>query len=242
MKRFVFFLLIVVVLVSGLALAKKPLAVVRSQKTIDKPANYPSYPADFDFFVKWLEKFAEFDIITDADVEAGVLRNYEAILLPDNAVMGADEVDAYFDFIDRGGRLFACFSTSLRKEDGSLTSYQLADIFGVTWVQWTNAKDKHNYIKFSDHPIFAGIDAPGLKNVNANAQIVSRNLATAIATWYNEDEVTPSEDADKNACILENEGSIFVSFPIHNSVYLNNPAFNQLMKNIVLYLAPGAAK
>ena len=78
--------------------------------------------------------------------------------------------------------------------------------------------------------------------MNANAQIVSRNLATAIATWYNEDEVTPSEDADKNACILENEGSIFVSFPIHNSVYLNNPAFNQLMKNIVLYLAPGAAK
>ena len=109
MKRFVFFLLIVVVLVSGLALAKKPLAVVRSQKTIDKPANYPSYPADFDFFVKWLEKFAEFDIITDADVEAGVLRNYEAILLPDNAVMGADEVDAYFDFIDRGGRLLHAF-------------------------------------------------------------------------------------------------------------------------------------
>ncbi|MDD2430548.1 MAG: hypothetical protein PHD88_03195 [Firmicutes bacterium] len=242
MKRYLLAILVILVLVSGFAFAKKPLAVVRSQKTIDKPVNYPSYTADFEFFVKWLEAFAEFDIITDEDVESGVLKNYEAILLPDNAVMGADEVDCYFDFIDRGGRLFACSSTSLRKEDGTLTSYQIADIIGVTWVQWTNAKDKHNYMEFGDHKIFDGLDVEGIKSITPSTQIVTLNLGEPLATWYNEDKVTPSEADEKNACIIENEGSIFVTFSINNSIYLSHPVFGKIMKNVVAYLAPSAIK
>lgn len=241
MKRCIFSLMVVLLLVSGVAVAKRPLAVVHSLKTVAKPANYPSYTTDFENFKKWLSEFADFDIITDLDVEDGALKNYEAIILPDNGVMGIDEVDAYFDFVDRGGRLFACYSTSLRKEDGSITSYQLADIFGVTWGNWTNAKDKHNYVLFESHKIFKGL-GEGLDNISSSVQVVNLNQGEVLASWTNADQVTPSQPEAKNACIIENEGSIFVTFPINNNVYLSNPNFSQLFKNIVAYIAPNSIK
>lgn len=241
MKRFIFAMLVLVILSSGVALAKKPLAVVESLKTINRPTNYPSYTNDFNFFTNWLKEFADFEVITDLDVEDGALKNYEAVILPDNGVMGEEEVDAYFDFVDRGGKLFGCYSTSLRKEDGSITPYQLADIFGVTWGVWNNAKDKHNYILFESHKIFKGL-GEGLDNISNSTQIVNLTNGEVLASWTNADKTTPSEPDEKNACIVENEGSIFISFPINNSLYLNHENFSQLFKNIIAYIAPNAIK
>lgn len=241
MKRFIIAMLVLIVLGSGVALAKKPLAVVKSLKTINRPTNYPSYTNDFNFFTNWLKEFATFEVITDLDVEDGALKDYEAVILPDNGVMGEEEVDAYFDFVDRGGKLFGCYSTSLRKEDGSITSYQLADIFGVTWGVWNNAKDKHNYLLFESHKIFKDL-GEGLDNIGSSTQIVNLTQGEVLASWTNADKITPSEPDEKNACIVENEGSIFVSFPINNSLYLNNENFSQLLKNIIAYIAPNAIK
>jgi hypothetical protein len=244
MKRFVISVFVFLVILSGVTLAaKKPLALVRSLKTIDKPVNYPSYVKDFDAFEEWLAGFAEFDIITDLDVEKGILKNYEAALLPDNAVMGSDEADAYFDFVDAGGKLFGCYSTSLRTVEGKLTSYQLSDIFGVTWITWTNAKDKHNFIQIEpSHKIFKGLPKEGITNIGSSVQVSQLNQGDALGSWFNADKVTESESEEKNACIIENEGSIFVSFPITTSGYFNHPEFGLLLKNIIAYIAPQAIK
>lgn len=242
MKRFFCSMLILLMLVSGVALAKKPLALVQSFKTMDKPVNYPNYPSDFEYLKNWLSEFATFDIITDLDVEDGALKNYEAAILPDNAVMGEDEIDAYFDFVDRGGKLFACFSASLRKEDGSLTSFQLADLFGVTWERWTNEKDKHKYILFESHKIFKDLPKDGIDNISSSTQLVTLNQGEELATWTNADKYTPSQADEKNACIIENEGCIYVTFPISTPLYLGDPNFGKLFINIVEYLSPNAMK
>lgn len=242
MKRFTWMILLILALLPVTVFAKKPLAIVRSQKTADNKTSYPYYIGDFDFFQKWLSNFANFDVISDADVEAGALKNYQAILLPDNAVMGEDEVERYLDFFDRGGKIFGCNSTSLRDADYNLTPYLLSDIFGVTWIQWVNAKDKHSYVKFGDHTIFEGIKITEGKTFTPATQIVNLNEGTPIATWLDADQSTPSQSEEKNACIIENDGNIFVTFAIIKSIYLNDPTFGQLMKNIIAYMAPDAIK
>ena len=241
-KRTLGLILIVLLWVSATIYAKKPLAVVYSEKTANATVNYPTYKGDFDFFTRWLSKFAEFDVITDADVEAGALKDYKAVLLPDNAVMSEEEAEYYLDFMDRGGRVFGCNSTSVRNEELQLAKYLLADVFGVTWVQWVNDPSKQNYVVFTDHPIFEGLDVDHVQLLTSATQVVNNQDGEAIATWVNADLTTPSEPEERNAAFFEYEGNIFVTFQIIKSIYLNHKVYDQIMQNIVAYLAPDAIK
>ncbi|MEI6913814.1 MAG: alpha-amylase family protein [Armatimonadota bacterium] len=84
----------------------------------------------FGYFRALLEQHIPVDILTDADLEAGLASGYKVLILPNTACMSSVAVAAVRSFVVSGGGLVATGSTSLYDEQGQARSnFALSDVF-----------------------------------------------------------------------------------------------------------------
>ena len=77
-----------------------------------------------------LENQLHFDIIREATSET--LSEYEALVLPDEIYLSAEEIQAILGFVKNGGGLIASYRTSLYNENGLMTrDFALGQAYGV---------------------------------------------------------------------------------------------------------------
>lgn len=73
-----------------------------------------------------------FDFVHEDDLTEEALKNYEALILPNVALLSNDQAGSLRSFVERGGSLLATFETGLYDEWGKPRSdFALADIFDV---------------------------------------------------------------------------------------------------------------
>lgn len=74
-----------------------------------------------------------FDLIHEDDLSEESLKKFTALILPNIALLGDDQIHALNKFVDSGGSILATFETGLYDEWGKPRSeFALADIFDVT--------------------------------------------------------------------------------------------------------------
>ncbi len=83
-----------------------------------------------------LESHVPYRVITEADLTADALANYDALVLPLFGAMSPAQAQAIRDFVAAGGTMVISGETSRFDAQGQpLADFQLADVFGVSYSQ-----------------------------------------------------------------------------------------------------------
>lgn len=232
--------LLTVLFVLGLGLgyvAAAEIAVIYSTRTEQATANYPTYDDDFRALTTWMEPLFEFDVITDGEALTGVLGEYKLAILPNNGVMSSDDVAALQRFVRSGGKLLAFYSTSLRGADLALLGYQIGDLLGLSWDQFTVDEGFEAIKIVADHPALA--KAPSLIPVGAKAvqavEVTSGGEAVGV-------RAAADGTASNNAVVVASDGGIFITNHMASSTNLVIDEVQRLLISIISYYAPGAGK
>jgi hypothetical protein len=113
-----------------------------------------------------LEGRFAFDLVHENDITIDGLKNYDAIILPNIALLSNEQVANLKNFVNRGGSLLATFETGLYDEWGKQRNeFALADIFDVNLKSgYDGPKGQVFYTKVDEpHEIFA--EFKGLKQL-----------------------------------------------------------------------------
>ncbi|HHV55249.1 MAG TPA: hypothetical protein GXX55_07370 [Firmicutes bacterium] len=219
------------------ATAGSPIAVVKSLKTLNAKANYPTYQAEYDQFTGWLKQFFAYDELTDDDVVAGKLAGYQLVILPNNAVMSPAEVDAITQFAKGGGKVFAVFSVGLRNPGLQLVGLQLGPLFGVKWVQWMGDQNFKQIQIVEESPILK--DAPQVIPVGTGSTQIIELVGDGRMLG-----VRASADGtlamSNPAVIVESDAGVYFANQILAGANLQAPEAQQLVYSIIKAYAPGA--
>jgi len=101
-----------------------------------------------------------FSEITDADVEAGDLDDYDTLILPSVRAMSDQEIENIKAFMENGGSVFATWTPGIYKPDGSWRGWGfIEEAFGVDFVDFVE-RGTGNYRVYQD--TFPGQTPPGL--------------------------------------------------------------------------------
>jgi len=113
--------------VSKMSFAENGLAIEASQQR--PPVEYPHFTAVRGACKKLQRAHIPFGVITRKQLAE--LHRYPVIVLPDVLRMSPDEVEAFRDYVNGGGNLYASRYTSLTETDGTRhKDFMLADLFG----------------------------------------------------------------------------------------------------------------
>lgn len=219
--------------------ANAPVAIVKSLATEAARVNYPTYAADYQLFVGWLGQFFTFDEITDADVAAGKLAGYKLAILPNNAVMSAEEIAALEEFVAGGGKLLAVFSVSLRDPSLKLVGLQLGEMLGVRWVQWMSDPGFQQIEVVEPAPVLEG--APLTIPVGTGSSQIVEVLPNGrmLAVRASADGTMAMSNP---AVIVESEAGIYIANHILSGTNLAFPETQQLLYTIIKHYAPDSVK
>lgn len=218
------------------------LVVVRSAITEAAPNLYPSYANYINQLTDFLQGDYTFMVLTDQDVIDGKLDGAKLVILNDQGVMRQAEVEAIRDYVQGGGKIFASYSTSIRSGDDPEhpnVGFQLADVYGVSWVDWTNAPRFLKLAIVNDHPIVAGFGDEIVLDGGPRHYIKIED-ATPIAVLVDEEGV--QGDIDDSTVLVVSDYGVYVSFVLLYSKYFEQPAAVQLIHSIIDYYAPNARR
>ena len=113
--------------VSKMSFAENGLPIEASQQR--PPVEYPHFTAVRGACKKLQRAHMPFGVITRKQLTE--LYRYPVIVLPDVLRMSPDEVEAFRDYVNGGGNLYASRYTSLTETDGTRhKDFMLADLFG----------------------------------------------------------------------------------------------------------------
>jgi hypothetical protein len=123
-------------------LAENGVGVAESGYTFDDAWKQPATPTAHRNAAIGLAKtligdHVPFGVVTRRDLDR--LSDWQVIILPNAALLGADEVQALRAYVENGGSLLASKHTSLITRDGELLAdFGLADVFGVSYAGETS--------------------------------------------------------------------------------------------------------
>lgn len=221
------------------AAGSSPVALILSERTAAATVNYPTYEKEFNTASAWLDNFFSYDIISDREVEAGKLTGYKLAILPENAVMSAQEVQAYRDFVAQGGKVIIVFSTSLRNDQLKLSGLQLGDLVGVAWVQWASDPN-FKQIKIVDAGDILA-DAPASIPVptgsSQQVQLVGSGKVLAVRAGAD-----GSPSVENPAVIVASDAGVYFAVPVFLPDLLAAPELQQAVYATIKYYAPEAVK
>ena len=110
------------------------------------------------------ESHIPFGVITRNDL--GRLDRHQLIILPNVLMLSEDEAEAFRQYVQRGGKLYASRWTSLVTTDGvKRDEFMLSGVFGVTWQGETEESFTYMAPVPGHESLFAGYDVlhpPGL--------------------------------------------------------------------------------
>lgn len=82
-----------------------------------------------------VEEHIPFDVASEHNLTADLLRQYKVVILPNNVCMSERVARLIRDYVAGGGGLIATFETSLRDEWGAARAdFALADVFGASYA------------------------------------------------------------------------------------------------------------
>ena len=111
-----------------------------------------------------------FDIVHESNLDAAMLQNYRALLIPNAAYLGDSQCQVIRQYVKSGGSVLATFETSRYTEWGDpRPDFQLADIFGAHVAGEVIGPKGNSYARIErHHPILAGFKGttvlPGAEN------------------------------------------------------------------------------
>lgn len=217
-----------------------PIVLVYSKKTAAL-GETPNYDATVVAAKMWLNRYFRCDIITELDVEKGKLEtsNYKVAILPDNAVMSAAEVKAWQKFAAGGGKILAAALTSTRNEKNSPVPMQLGDLLGV-WYEQSLASGTYQQILVTQDSMLsrAGV-APAIQ-VQGPAYLVDPlENGTPVAVRANAEG---TRSLIYPSAVVESPAGLYFGLPIFNPQVLAWPDLQQMLYQVLAYLAPAAVK
>ena len=117
-------------------------ALLFSRQTLDY-LDKGNWNSDYAYHDEWrgmammlLESHIPYRVITEADLTAETLADYDALVLPLFGAMSPAQAQAIRDYVAAGGTIVATGQTSLFDAQGQpLPDFQLADVFGVSYSQ-----------------------------------------------------------------------------------------------------------
>ncbi|MEP6724333.1 MAG: alpha-amylase family protein, partial [Bacteroidota bacterium] len=132
-----------------------------------------------------VEAHTAFEMVNDKLLDAGNLKPYKLLILPNIAALSDTQCDQLRKFVEEGGSLVATFETSLYNEEGIQRSdFGLADIFGVSFNKKVEGPMRNSYLKLKTDPLTKTFH-PVLKGMEDAYRIIN--------TIYQVD-VTPRSD------------------------------------------------
>lgn len=230
---------------ANIELASGPteLVVIRSAITEEATSLYPSYTDYLTQLTAFLvNNNYTFMILTDEDVMDGKLAGAQLAILNDQGVMRQAEVDAIWEYVQGGGKILATYSTSIRSGDDPEhpnVGFQLADVYGVRWVEWTNQPAFSKMKVVNDHPIVAGFGEE-IELGGGPRHHISIVDATPIAVLVDQ-EGNPGDVSDSTVLVVSDYG-VYASFVLLYSRYFDDPVASELIHSILEYYAPNARR
>lgn len=218
------------------------LVVVRSAITEAATDRYPTYGQQIEALIQFLEPDYNFAILSDQDVVDGKLAGAKLVILNDQGVMSQDEVQAFQEFVNGGGTILATYSTSLRVNNETYDlagDFQLADILGVHWVQWTGSPALAQIKIANEHPMVEPFEGTIPIAVAARHMVtVDEGKATVVGIGLDADgNVVPDAPL-----ITVSEHGVYVAFSLLHEVFLTTEDGAKLVRSIIDHYAPGARK
>jgi hypothetical protein len=108
----------------------------------------PSCPAVAGAHKALIEEHAQFAIL-NSDTLVETLKDYAALVIPEQSILNQKECDAIRRFVHNGGALLATGDTGTRDVDNKpLGSFSLADVFGIRYIRSVNAR--RTYLRVPD--------------------------------------------------------------------------------------------
>lgn len=179
--------------------------------------------------------------ITDEQLAAGELGDAKLLILMNNRMMSAAQVDAVKAFIARGGKVFGLYQSSFRNEANQnvnpVNSYLLDEVYKISWVQWSGSAPFHAYIKGdTSHPIWEGL--PEFVPTPRYTAMVNATLegGQVVGEWYNADQVTKTQPDVYNAAIVVTDATVYVGENLFDPAVYREQTVRQLIQNIINYL------
>lgn len=179
--------------------------------------------------------------LSDEQLAAGEFSDTKLLIMVNNRMMSAAQVEAVRAFLAGGGKLLGMYQSSFRNEENQNVNppnaYQLDDVYKVAYINWTGSPPMHAYIKGdTSHPIWEGL--PEFVPTARYTAMVNATLegATVIGEWYNADQTTKSQADLFNAAIVESDGVIYVGESLFDPIVYADDAVKKLVQNIINYL------
>ncbi len=137
--KFLYIILLIFICNSVKGFAANKVALLQSDYTIAamSSSNPNWYPNQFSLWESQLTQASvQYDIITDSQVEAGILSNYQLLVIPPARYVSDLEIQKITDFLNSGNSVFACWSFAVFKEDQSWRGWSvLNSLFGIDFVK-----------------------------------------------------------------------------------------------------------
>jgi hypothetical protein len=107
-----------------------------------------------------------FEMVNDKMLDAGYLKPYKLLILPNIAALSDNQCEQLRKFVEGGGSLVATFETSLYNEEGKPRSnFGLTDLFGVSFDNGVEGPMKNSYLRLKPdsgtkqfHPVVKGLE------------------------------------------------------------------------------------
>lgn len=201
---------------------------------------------DYKLYITTIKNFLskqkiKFTTISDDQIPDVKPAKNKVLVLPNTRGMSKNNVDAIKKYVELGGKLFATYQTSIGDEKFQKVvpnRYQLEDVFGVKWLRWEQDPTSFGYIKKStDTVIFKNL--PEKIKLYRNTTMVFTVLpgTTPLAIWLDNDGQTNSLPDDQNTAIVIKNNVVYSGEDLLDPENLKDPVVQQLVKNIILYLA-----
>lgn len=150
-----------------------------------------------------IEDRMPFEMVNDRLLDAEHLKPFKLLILPNIAVLSAEQCSQLRDFVEGGGSIVATFETSLYDETGRRrTDFGLADLFGVSYNNGMEGPMQNSYLRLKKdsstnqfHPVLKGLeDAYRIINSIHQVQVVPRSSFASPVTLIPTYPDLPMED------------------------------------------------
>lgn len=230
----------------GVVFAQRPNALYTS------PGAGPAGMAEYmqGLYYALLEGRFLFDFVHENDLTADNLKKYDALLLPNVALLSDEQCRQLTAYADSGGSLLATFETSLYDENGKRRSnFALADLFGISRAGEIQGPDGNGFFARIEkrHEILTGLEntnlLPGAEYrlpVKAAAGSPVLTVIPAYPAYPPERVFASNSHTDEPAVVISETGAsrrIYFPGDIDRSAWRSgNTDLSQLLQNSIRWL------
>lgn len=199
-----------------------------NQKYGGKPWQEKSNEHALGMYHALVEQRLPFEMVNDRLLDAGHLRPFKLLILPNIAALSDAQCGQLRAFVDGGGSLVATFETSLYDEEGrARANFGLADLFGVSFDKGVEGPMRNSYLRLKKdaatgqfHPVLQGLEEAykiinSVYQVNVKPDIAFPGPVTLIPSYPDlpmEDVYPRVEETDTRELYLRESGKGRVAY------------------------------